>query len=90
MTVRACVRVRGRVQQVYFRQSTATRARSLGVAGWVRNREDGSVEAVFEGPAGAVADAITFVRTGPPRAEVTSVDVVWETPVGETGFSVRG
>jgi acylphosphatase len=73
-TIRARAIVRGRVQGVWFRQSTADEARALGVAGWVRNRPDGSVEAVFEGS----------------PAEVTSVDVTREEPAGESGFAVRG
>jgi len=88
--VRAHVRVAGRVQGVWFRQSTAREAEALGVAGWVRNVEDGSVEAVFEGGPAAVASAIEYVRTGPPHAEVTSCAVDWEQPAGETGFSIRG
>jgi acylphosphatase len=89
-TVRARALVRGRVQGVWFRQSTADEARALGASGWVRNREDGSVETVFEGPPTVVERALAFVRLGPPRAEVSSVEVQWEEPVGETGFEVRG
>jgi acylphosphatase len=88
-TVRARAIVRGRVQGVWFRQSTADEAHVLGVAGWVRNRPDGSVEAVFEGSPAAVERALDYVRTGPPRAEVTSVDVTREEPAGESGFVVR-
>ncbi len=87
--VRAHVRVRGRVQGVWFRQSAADRAAVHGVAGWIRNVDDGSVEAVFEGPRDAVDAAIGFVRLGPPRARVEGVDVVWEEPRGETRFAVR-
>jgi acylphosphatase len=60
--VRAHAFVHGRVQGVWFRQSTADRARALGVSGRVRNLPDGGVEAVFEGPSAAVAEAIDFVR----------------------------
>jgi acylphosphatase len=88
-TIRARAIVRGRVQGVWFRQSTADEARALGVAGWVCNRPDGSVEAVFEGSPAAVERALDYVRTGPPRAEVTSVDVTREEPVGESDFAVR-
>jgi acylphosphatase len=88
-TVRARARVSGRVQGVWFRQSTAERAAELGVAGWVRNVGDGSVEALFEGPPGAVEGALEFVRTGPPRADVTGVEVTWEDPEGVVGFTVR-
>jgi acylphosphatase len=89
-TVRARALVRGRVQGVWFRQSTANEAIALGVAGWVRNMADGSVEAAFEGPPEAVGLALDFVRVGPPRAEVTAVEVTWEEPAGEKGFAVRG
>jgi acylphosphatase len=87
--VRAHALVRGRVQGVWFRQSTADAARGLGAAGWVRNLPDGSVEAVFEGPAGVVERALDHVRVGPPRAEVVSVETTWEEPTGETGFALR-
>jgi acylphosphatase len=76
------------VQGVWFRQSTADRARALGVSGRVRNLPDGGVEAVFEGPSAAVAEAIDFVRQGPPHAEVTTCEVTWEQPRGETGFAI--
>ena len=88
--VRARVVVRGRVQGVYFRQSTAREARVSGVDGWVRNLPDGSVEAVFEGSTTKVGLAIEAARTGPPRAEVVSCEVTWERPEGEIGFRVRG
>jgi acylphosphatase len=88
--VRAHALVHGRVQGVWFRQSTAERAQSLGVSGWVRNIASGGVEAVFEGPPGAVKDAVDFVRHGPPRAEVAACEVTWEDPQGETGFVVVG
>lgn len=88
-TVRARALVRGRVQGVWFRQSVAEEARALGAVGWVRNLTDGSVEAVFEGPPAVVERAIDYVRVGPPRAEVASVEVTWEEPAGEEGFAVR-
>lgn len=88
MTARARVRVQGRVQGVWFRESTRRQAEQLGLAGWVRNREDGSVEAVFEGPVDAVAQAVAWCRLGPPRAEVTAVAVDEEPPEGERGFRV--
>jgi len=67
--------VRGRVQGVWFRESTRRRALELGVAGWVRNRSDGSVEAVFAGDAEAVDLARRFVEVGPEHARVDSVEV---------------
>ena len=85
---RARVRVRGLVQGVFFRQSTARAAEQAGVAGSVRNLPDGSVEAVFEGPAEAVARLVAFARTGPPDAEVREVEVADEPPQGLSGFSV--
>jgi acylphosphatase len=81
--------VSGRVQGVWFRQSTADEAGALGVTGWVRNLPDGRVEAVFEGERGAVEQALDYARLGPPRAYVESVDVEWESPRGEHGFRVR-
>jgi acylphosphatase len=85
---RARVRVRGLVQGVFFRQSTARAAEQAGVAGSVRNLSDGSVEAVFEGPAEAVERLVAFVRTGPPDAEVREVEVADEPPQGLSGFLV--
>jgi acylphosphatase len=61
----------------------------LGVAGWVRNRPDGTVEAVFEGDPHALDVALAFVREGPPRARVERVDVAEEEPEGLTGFEMR-
>jgi acylphosphatase len=65
------------------------RAEAVGVAGWVRNRPDGAVEAVFEGDPQAVDQLVEFCRRGPSRAEVTSVEVVEEEPEGLAGFEVR-
>lgn len=87
-TRRARVRVHGRVQGVFFRQSTAQAAVREGVAGWVRNLPDGSVEAAFEGAPEAVARLVEFVRAGPPGAEVAGVEVADEPPEGLSGFSV--
>jgi acylphosphatase len=87
--VRARVIVRGRVQGVSFRMLTSDRARSRGVAGWVRNRPDGAVEAVFEGQEEAVGSLVDWCRRGPAGAIVDSVDVAWETPRGEQGFVIR-
>lgn len=70
-----CVRVRmeGRVQGVWFRAWTVQEATRRGLAGWVRNRRDGAVEAVFAGPEAKVEDMITACRRGPPAAEVTEL-----------------
>ena len=87
--VRAHAWVRGRVQGVWFRQSTADRAAVIGVGGWVRNVPDDSVEAVFEGTRAQVELALDYVRIGPEHARVDDVEVAWETPLRETTFSVR-
>jgi acylphosphatase len=81
--------VHGRVQGVFFRDATRRKAASRGVAGWVRNRPDGAVEAVFEGEPQAVEEMIEFCRQGSRGAEVDRVDVSDEEPEGLTGFEVR-
>ncbi len=86
---RARVRVKGSVQGVFFRVETRDRARSLGVSGWVRNLQDGAVEAVFEGPEERVESMVAWCRRGPAGARVESVDVDWEDPVREEGFAVQ-
>ncbi len=80
------VTVRGRVQGVGFRWATAERARSRGVAGWVRNQPDGTVGAAFEGAPGAVDALVAWMRRGPSGARVDDVTVEQEAPVGESGF----
>jgi acylphosphatase len=85
---RARVRIRGFVQGVYFRAETRDRAGSLGVAGWVRNVPDGTVEAVFEGEADRVDTLVAWCRRGPEGARVDDVAVEWEEPSGERGFRV--
>ena len=87
--VRRHVVVRGEVQGVYFRDSTRDEASSRGVAGWVRNRDDGAVEAVFEGDSDAVDALVSFCRSGPTQADVRDVDVSEEEPEGLDGFDVR-
>ncbi|HEX2396505.1 MAG TPA: acylphosphatase [Solirubrobacteraceae bacterium] len=81
--------VRGRVQGVFFRDSTAERARARGVAGWVANRSDGAVEAVFEGDPDAVESMVRFCRSGPSSADVEDVEASEESPEGLSGFEVR-
>jgi acylphosphatase len=81
--------VRGRVQGVFFRAETRARAESLGLAGWVRNLPDGSVEAVFEGEPERVGSMVDWCRRGPSGAVVSGVEVETEPPLGEKGFSVR-
>jgi acylphosphatase len=87
--VRAHVRVHGRVQGVFFRAEARERARSLGLAGWVRNAPDGTVEAVFEGGRERVESLVRWCERGPTGAEVDRVDVDWQDQAGENGFSVR-
>lgn len=82
--------VHGRVQGVFFRDSTRRQAQARGVGGWVRNREDGAVEAAFEAEAEAVNAMIDFVREGPRGAAVERVEVSEEPPEGESGFRVVG
>ena len=71
-------RVHGRVQGVFFRESTRQEAAALGISGWVRNHSDGSVECCFIGTRDACERALAFVRVGPPAASVSRVDVEWE------------
>jgi acylphosphatase len=87
--VRRRVLVSGRVQGVWFRESCRDEAVQAGVDGWVRNLDDGRVEAVLEGPAAAVDAVVAWCRQGPRRARVDRVEVVDEVPVGEQGFRVR-
>ncbi|HYY06294.1 MAG TPA: acylphosphatase [Candidatus Limnocylindria bacterium] len=87
--VRRRVVVHGRVQGVFFRDSTRRQASSRGLAGWVWNRPDGAVEAVFEGDRDGVESLVRFCREGPRGAEVDEVEVVEEEPEGLSGFGVR-
>jgi len=87
--VRRRVVVRGRVQGVFFRDSTRQRAEARGVAGWARNRPDGAVEAVFEGEPEAVERLVDFCHTGPAQAQVERVEVNEEPPEGLSGFRIR-
>ena len=84
--IRRRVVVSGRVQGVGFRWSCRRMAEGLGLAGFCRNRPDGRVEACFEGDEAAVQRAVSWCRDGPPSALVTGVEVVPETPQGESGF----
>jgi acylphosphatase len=83
------VAVQGHVQGVFFRETTRRRALAAGVAGWIRNVPDGSVEAVFEGEREDVDRLVAFAQKGPRGARVDWVDVVSEEPEGLEGFEVR-
>jgi acylphosphatase len=81
------LRIRGRVQGVGFRWSLCEQARALGLAGWVRNRRDGSVEALIHGPAGSVAALVEWAHRGPPGAHVTALEMhAAEADTSPTGF----
>ncbi len=87
--LRARVVIDGRVQGVSFRASAHAQARAAGVEGWVRNLDDGRVEAVFEGSAAAVKHMISWCYSGARPARVDRVNVEWEQPTGqERGFRV--
>ena len=88
-TTRAHVFVSGTVQGVFFRATTRDEARDAGVDGWVRNLDDGRVEAVFEGTAEGVERMIEFCHEGSPAADVTDVEVSKEKPEGVDGFRIR-
>jgi acylphosphatase len=85
---RARVVVRGRVQGVFFRAEARDRARSLGLAGWVRNARDGAVEAAFEGEDERVESMVAWCERGPSGARVDDVEVTWSEPEGEREFRI--
>ena len=87
--IRTRVTVRGHVQGVFFRETTRRRAQARGVAGWVANKPDGSVEAVLEGERDAVQAIVGFIREGPRGARVDWVDLQHEEPEGLSGFEIR-
>lgn len=87
---RAHVIFQGRVQGVFFRANTEKKAQELGLAGWVRNLPDGSVESVFEGPRETIVRIIDWCRTSQPYAKVTEAAIDWEDFKGEfSSFEVR-
>ncbi|MFC6764609.1 acylphosphatase [Natrinema soli] len=86
---RAHVFVSGTVQGVYYRANTRDTAHETGVDGWVRNLEDGRVEAVFEGSEAAVESMIEWCHEGSPAADVERVEADYEEPRGEDGFEIR-
>jgi acylphosphatase len=85
---RVHVYVNGRVQGVWFRDSTRHQATRLGVEGWVRNLPDGGVEAVYEGRPAAVDRLVAWTRHGPEHAVVTALEVKEEAPREERGFRI--
>jgi acylphosphatase len=87
--VRRRVVVHGHVQGVFFRDTTRREARSRGVSGWVCNRWDGAVEAVFEGEPAAVAAMVDFCGRGPRGAQVDRLEASEEEPEGLSGFEAR-
>jgi acylphosphatase len=90
MNVRVHVFVSGKVQGVFFRSSTKDKADELGLSGWVKNLQDGRVEAVFEGEEGMVEKMVEWCRRGPEYARVATVEVIPEPYKGEfSGFLLR-
>ena len=88
-TVRRRVIAYGLVQGVFYRDTTRRLAEQHGISGWVHNRADGAVEAVFEGLPDQVDRMIAWARRGPSQASVDSIEVYEEAPEGLTGFAVR-
>ena len=80
---RAHIYVSGKVQGVFFRQNTMKKAQSVDVLGWVKNLDDGRVEAVLEGEEETVKAVIEFCKVGPKGAQVTEINVNWELYRGE-------
>jgi acylphosphatase len=90
MAVRVHIFVSGRVQGVFFRGSTKAKAQGLGLTGWVKNLDDGRVEAVFEGPMENVKEALLWTRFGPEGSMPEEIEVIWDEPIeGLDGFSIR-
>ncbi len=87
--IRRRVVAHGRVQGVFYRETTRRAAQAHGVAGWVRNRKDGAVEAVFEGEPQAVERVVELCREGPRSASVERLEVSEEPPEGLRGFTVE-
>lgn len=79
----------GQVQGVFFRATVKEQADAHGVAGWARNRADGSMEACFEGMPSAVESLVAYCADGPEKARVSRLDVIEEEPQGIRGFRTR-
>ncbi len=84
---RVRVVISGRVQGVWYRGWVVDEARARGLDGWVRNRRDGTVEAVFQGPAAAVAEMVAACRQGPPMARVVAVETLAHDDSVAPGFN---
>ena len=82
-------RIHGRVQGVFYRAWTEETACRLGLSGWVCNRRDGTVEALWCGPRDAVDEMLRLARTGPPAARVTRIDTTPAAPPNDDGFHIR-
>lgn len=90
MNSRIHIFVYGLVQGVFFRSNTVSKAKSIGITGWVRNRRDGSVEIVAEGEKEKLERLAEWCREGPESAEVENIKEEWEKPTGEfTDFEAR-
>jgi acylphosphatase len=88
--IRQRIVVHGRVQAVGYRYWARREAQRLGVAGWIRNRSDGAVEAEIEGEAQSVDAMLAWLDDGPPGADVTSISTADLEPTGEQGFRITG
>jgi acylphosphatase len=88
--LRRRVVVHGGVQGIGFRYSARREADRLGVAGWIRNRSDGAVEAEVEGDAGAVQAMLDWLAAGPPGARVEGTETAGVDPIGDHGFRITG
>jgi acylphosphatase len=86
--IRRRIVVHGKVQGVFFRETARWAAEQHGVSGWVRNNDDGTVEAVFEGNDEAVAESAAVFEEGPPDADVERAEVFEEEPEKLRGFKV--
>jgi acylphosphatase len=90
MKVRCHIFVSGKVQGVFFRQNALEKAKALGLKGWVRNTQDGRVEAIFEGEKEKVEKILEWVKSGPPLARVENVEIRFEDFKGEfDDFEIR-
>ena len=85
----ALLKITGKVQGVFYRDSSQEKAQQLGLSGYAKNMQDGSVEALVQGEEGAIKAFVDWAAQGPPSAEVKNVEVKWQSPTGAiTGFDV--